>query len=371
MPEQKTSSQQRNYEIVIVGAGRVGIAIARLLESSDLYNTCLVCPSFEQVRNAKNAGFNAIEASGTDEQVMEKLLQNADAVILAAPESIAERVAEIALKHDCHYFDLCENFEIAQKIRKLAEGANRAFVSQCGLAPGYVSALAYEKSKTVSKAADITVYVGVLPKIKTNRLGFGNMWSITGLVSEYTKPCKALQAGKTISLPPLTEYETLNIEGEKYEAFTTAGSLDGVIPDLESKLSSLVFKTLRYRGHLDYIEFLLDDLGYKDRLYAFPNLLMNGLKPIREDKAIVSVQTVNPDPSKPDNSSFTQIFHSRTESDGSTTSAISIVSAAHICSVLDVICSKMIAGSGPLDQSQLPLAMLAKSKFSSDLKLNI
>ena len=370
MPEQGKSGKQPPREIVIVGAGRVGMAVARLLEPSTDYSTCLVAPNYDQVRAARSAGFNAVEASGADERAMEKLLRNAEAVILAAPESVAVRVAEFALMFDCHYFDLCENVEIAKKIKGLSQGASRAFVSQCGLAPGYVSALTYEISQHARKGAELTAYVGVLPKTKTNRLGFGSMWDIAGLVTEYTKPCKALRDGALISLPPLTEYETLEIDGEAYEAFTTAGSLDGIILDVDEGISELVFKTIRYRGHLDYINFLLDDLGFKDRLYAFPSLLKNGLKSVSEDKALVSIKAVNPQADGAVTTIHTQVFHSKTERDGSITNAISLVSAAHICSVLDVICSGAIPCAGPVSQQRLTLGTLAKSCFSSDLRLD-
>src|SRR5690606_11241892 len=85
------------------------------------------------------------------------------------------------------------------------------------------------------------------------------------------------------------ELEELELAGERFEAFTTAGSLDGLMKHFAGRIARLDFKTLRYPGHLDYMQFLLDDLGLAARLDQLRSLLMNGLPTVEEDRVIISM----------------------------------------------------------------------------------
>jgi len=357
--------------VLIVGSGRLGISIARLLSTDPSYEVCIIDTNYEKVRAAAELGFESHEQSGSDKRAMQKLLSNAAAVVVAAPESIAVRVAHFADEYGCSYFDLCEYTDVSAEIELIAKSSNQAFVSQCGLAPGYVSALVYEKIQSLDAQVKINAYVGVLPETKINRLGFGNIWDIRGLITEYTKPCKVVIGGDSCEINPRTKYETLDIEGTQYEAFTTAGTLDDVVKCSVGKINDLFFKTLRYQGHLDYINFLLDDLGLKDRIYTFRNLLQTGLPVVIEDKVVIHLVTETTDASGIHEDRQTQVFHSRPESDGTRTSAISVASAAHVCSVLDVVCNRKPASVGFLDHTKVSLSELAQSKFFSDLNEQI
>lgn len=354
-------------QVLIVGAGRLGVSIARLLSSHPSYNVRLIDPNYEKVKIAVDLGFEAHEASGSDKRAMQRFLSDTTTVVVAAPESIAVRVAQFADDHGCDYFDLCEDVDASIAIEQVAKSSRQAFVSHCGLAPGYVSVLVYEKIQKLDAQAKINAYVGVLPETKSNRLGFGNIWDIRGLITEYTKPCNVIIDGEPHKIGSRTKYETLDIEGTTYEAFTTAGTLDDVVKCSGGKIGALVFKTLRYRGHLDYINFLLDDLGLKDRIYTFRNLLQTGLPIVKEDKVVIHLVTETTDATGIHEDRQTQIFHSRLEGDGSRTSAISVASAAHVCSVLDVVCNTKPKSVGFLDHTKISLSELAQSKFFSEL----
>ena len=60
------------------------------------------------------------------------------------------QVAKAALKAGVNYFDFTEDVATTQEIEKLAQKSkkNQIFVPQCGLAPGFISILAYDIYKS-------------------------------------------------------------------------------------------------------------------------------------------------------------------------------------------------------------------------------
>ena len=69
------------------------------------------------------------------------------AVISSLPYYCNPAVAKAARKGNAHYFDLTEDVEVTRAVRRIARGATRAFVPQCGLAPGFISIAANELTK--------------------------------------------------------------------------------------------------------------------------------------------------------------------------------------------------------------------------------
>ncbi len=359
------------YKIVIVGAGRTGLAIAAQLKTVKHYEVVLVDPVDEAKWSAEEKGFSVVDVDGTDSVAMKKLLNDAQLVVVSAPDFVAEFVVKVVLECDCHYIDVSENTTLLDKYKNEMLNTSQNFVPQCGLAPGYMTSYVSSQLKNINPDAEVQVYVGVLPEQKTNRLGYGNMWGIGGLMTEYTSPCKAILKGEETLVDPLTEYETLSIDGSNYEAFTTSGSIDELVDLHKGKLKKLVFKTLRYEGHLDYIQFMLDDLKLSDRHQHFESLLLNGLPLTDRDQVIVGV-VINSsgDVSKgqgiSEKSQFI-FFPSIEDKEGVSTSAISMTSAAHVCCVIDMLCSNRAPHTGLLLHNEIELHMLEQSQFYAPL----
>jgi len=353
--------------VVIVGAGRTGLSIGRQLRDDGRYLPVFVEPVEDASRQCLSAGFDILEGSGTDKAFMERALAGATAVVVAAPEFVAVPVAETARQAQCHYVDVVESPSVNAQIESVAESAASSFVPGCGLAPGYVAAMADEAIREAGHRGAVKVYVGVLPVHRTNRLGYGNIWSIDGLVTEYTSPCQAIVGGSQATLPPLSEYESLTIGGTSMEAFTTAGSLDRLMERLEGAVGSLVFKTLRFPGHLDYMKFLIDDLGFGERVNSLKNLLRNGLPTVEDDIIVLGViwksgQGDAGGGRRRERSHF-QFIRSARRGDGSVESAVSLATAAHTCSVVDFLCGGVARPAGLLHPDTIGLEALAESPF--------
>ena len=353
--------------VLVIGAGRVGSAILRRLHASKAYGVRVADPHFEALEDARAQGIEGIELSGTQYlPTLTAALRDVSAVICAAPDHVALDAAQAAKEVGCHFLDVCESASTRRKIALLAQGAPSGFVPGCGLAPGFVTSLAAEVLADAGPDAQVTVYVGVLPQQKTNRLGYGNMWGIDGLMSEYFAPCRAVRDGRIVDLQPLTEREDFQFAGTVFEAFTTAGTLDDLVTTHGARARDLIFKTLRYPGHLDYMQFLIDDLGLGSRPSMLKSLLLNGLPKVDADRLIVCVETRTHSSGLPRSCPPIRrelSFLSTLGVDGKCESTVSMASAAHVCAVMDLLCRGLLPTGGLMHHADIGLTLLAQSEF--------
>lgn len=353
--------------IVVHGVGRKAGTIADTLAADPRYRVRLVAPEPEpgQPEPRLHPAVERVPA-GVLGAVREGMLAGAAAVIMAGEvwDSTAN-VARLARRAGCHYLDVDESPSAAAAIAAIAEGAPGCFAPACGLAPGYVTALVAGRLRRAGPGARVTVHVGVLPARRVNRLGYGNLLGVDGLLLEYSSPCRAIRQGRQILLLPLTEREEIAIGGERFESFTTAGSLDALVaaPGLQAR--ELVFKTLRYPGHLDYMRFLLDDLRLAGDRNRLRSLLMNGLPTIDEDRVLIALDLTPAGAAVPER--FEQVIPARRLPDGTWASAGIAATAAHVCALADLLCSGRLVHPGFLPQGVVGLDALRSSPFFAPL----
>ena len=99
----------------------------------------------------------------------------APAAIAAFAASAANRasiIAPAAKRAGAHYFDLTEDVESTRIVRELAEGAESAFVPQCGLAPGFISIVAHNLTQHFDTLKDVHMRVGALPEMPSNAMKY-------------------------------------------------------------------------------------------------------------------------------------------------------------------------------------------------------
>lgn len=322
-----------SYPVLVLGSGRMAQRIAQTFADDPRYAPVLAARDADA---ALAPGLRALPPlTGALSEALAQALRGQQAVVLADPALTGAEVARAAIAAGCHYLDIVESAASGAAVGHLAAeaaGSGLTLAPGCGLAPGWVTALAAEALAGAGPADRITVFVGVLPARVSNRLGYANMWGIEGLVAEYTAPCLAIRDGALTELPPLSEEEAVQFAGMGLEAFATAGSLDTLARDWQGRIAGLEFKTLRHPGHLDYIRFLLDDLGLSKRLFQFRTLLTTALPRTEDDRVIIAIRRRNA-ASEDWSSRMLQARHD----EGGPVSAVSTVTAAHVCATLDAI----------------------------------
>src|SRR5262249_32789938 len=107
------------------------------------------------------------------------------AVLSAAPYSITSHIAQAAKVAGVHYLDLTEDVATTRLVKTLAVDSSNAFIPQCGLAPGFISIVAYDLAKRFDTLESVRLRVGALPQYPSNALNYNLTWSTDGVINEY------------------------------------------------------------------------------------------------------------------------------------------------------------------------------------------
>jgi saccharopine dehydrogenase-like NADP-dependent oxidoreductase len=352
-------------KIIVFGSGQMAQVIAAVMSGDDRFETLWVSSNPDGAGHcdtpvAVDRRFGATSAD------LANLMTDADAIIMAGGAwSGAADIAAMARNAGCHYLDVTENPASMAAVAQIAAGAQQGFAPGCGLAPGYVTALVADHLRGLGPEGRITAHVGVLPAVRANRLGYGNILGVDGLLVEYTQPCRAIRGGQSVTLPPLDDLERVEVEGETFESFTTAGSLDALVADFTGRVDGLVFKTLRYPGHLDYIRLLMDDLGLAHNQRLLRSLLLNGLQRVDADRVLIVLDVLR-GPGLP-LLRLEQTIAARRDARGQWCSAGLSATAAHVCAMADLLCHEGLDRSGLVAPGIVPLAVLRRSPFFAPL----
>ncbi len=147
--------------VVVIGAGKIGATVAGLLASTGDYQVTLADRSPEVLGNLdRDQGIRIMAADAEDSLKLVDLLNGQFAVLNAAPFSLTKHIAEAARAAGTHYLDLTEDVMSTRRVRELAANANIAFIPQCGLAPGFVSIVAFDMVKGFEVLDSVRLRVG-------------------------------------------------------------------------------------------------------------------------------------------------------------------------------------------------------------------
>ncbi|MET3925999.1 saccharopine dehydrogenase C-terminal domain-containing protein [Devosia sp. 2618] len=276
------------FKVTIVGAGLIGSMLARELAASPAYRVTLVDLSEEALEKAHSEGTGIQLASYSHAEELFALLDGQDLCVSAVPNRSTGRVADAATRAKVHFLDFSKpNEDIRRNLEALA--AERCVMLGCGLSPGLVENLALSLLAETRMASDLTIRVGVLPRFRVDRLGYGVSWNLDSAIDEYAYPAAAIRDGNVVQIAPMEQHETLTLDGMSLEAFTTSGGVGDLTAFQRQGIKNFTFKTLRYPGHLDYMQFLLHDLNLRNRRDLLRSMLGTSLTRISDDVVIIYI----------------------------------------------------------------------------------
>jgi saccharopine dehydrogenase-like NADP-dependent oxidoreductase len=350
-------------DVVVIGAGKIGSTIAQLLASTGDYQVTLVDRSTEVLAGRDHdERIHAVTADVDDGLKLVELLNGKFAVLNAAPFNLTTVIAEAARAAQTHYLDLTEDVASTRRVMALAADAPVAFIPQCGLAPGFVSIVAFDMAKRFEVLDSVKLRVGALPQYPSNALNYNLTWSTDGVINEYCEPCEAIVNGVRREVPPLEEKEEFSLDGVTYEAFNTSGGLGTLCDTLEGKVRNLNYRTIRYPGHAAIMRALLNDLRLRDRRDVLKDILEHAVPTTLQDVVIVFVAVSGRIHGKLVQETYANKIYSR-EVEGRTMSAIQITTAAAICTVLDLLADGKLPTTGFIRQEDVPLKVFLANRF--------
>jgi saccharopine dehydrogenase-like NADP-dependent oxidoreductase len=350
-------------DVVVIGAGKIGATVAGLLASTSDYHVTLADRSPEALgRLERDENIRIVSADVEDSSKLVDLLNGQFAVLNAAPFHLTTGIAEGARAARTHYLDLTEDVASMRRAKELAADAGTAFIPQCGLAPGFVSIVAFDMAKRFEILDSIKLRVGALPQYPSNALNYNLTWSTDGVINEYCEPCEAIVNGVRREVPPLEEREEFSLDGVTYEAFNTSGGLGTLCDSLEGKVRTLNYRTIRYPGHAAIMRALLNDLRLRDRRHVLKDILEHAVPTTLQDVVIIFVTVSGRNKGQLVQETYANKIYSR-DVGGRTLSAIQITTAAAICTVLDQLVAGQLPQSGFVHQEDIQLKAFLANRF--------
>lgn len=349
--------------IVVIGAGKIGGAIAHMLAASGDYRVTVADRSKEQLDAiARHEAVSTAAVDIADSTALDALLAGKFAVLSAAPFHLTAAIAEAAARTGVHYLDLTEDVATTKHVEELAQNAKTTFIPQCGLAPGFISIVAHDLASGFDTLDSVRMRVGALPQYPSNALNYNLTWSTDGLINEYIEPCEAIVEGRLITVPAMEEREEFSLDGVTYEAFNTSGGLGTLCKTLEGKVRTMNYRTIRYPGHQTIVKALLNDLNLKNRRDILKDLFENALPATMQDVVVIFVTVCGTRDGRFMQDTYANKVYAGVVA-GRRMSAIQITTAAGICTVLDMLANGEVPQQGFVRQEEISLERFLANRF--------
>ena len=351
--------------VALIGAGKVGSTISELLLDSGDYEISLLDNSAESLAQVPDhPGLEKHCVDVSDSEVLATLLPGHFAVLCAGPFFLGPTVANAARGSAIHYLDLTEDIASTRQVWEAADGADTAFIPQCGLAPGFISIVAHWLCEQYDELDTVRLRVGALPRYPTNSLTYNLTWSTEGLINEYCEQCEAIQDGQHISLPALTQRKHFSLDGTRYESFNTSGGLGSLATTLAGKVNNLSYQTIRYPGHLDIMRTLLHDLRLSQRRDLLKDILEYAVPATFQDVVLIIATVSGRRGGTLQQETYVNKVYGRAAGD-QPRSAIQLTTASGICTMLDLLREGDLPQQGLVRQEDVALEAFLANRFGS------
>lgn len=344
-------------KVLTLGLGKVGTLVGTLLSKQfEVTGVDRQAPHYEH-----ELPFKIQTGDVSDMAFMEKLIAEHDAVVSALPYFLNKPIAKIAHDKGKHYFDLTEDVETTNYIRGLSETSTAVLAPQCGLAPGLIGIVGANLAKDFDKLRSIEMRVGALPKYPNGDLGYSITWSASGVVNEYINDAEAIHNGQRKMVTSLQGKETITIAGDTYEAFYTSGGLGTMCETYEGKVDKLDYKTIRYPGHCDKMNFLIHEMHMKNDKKQLEDLLTNAKPPVKEDVVLVYAAAEGWKDGKIFRNEFCNSYPPKLI-DGHSWRAISWTTAASIVAIVEMVSNGSLPSKGFIKQEEVGFEALLNTQ---------
>lgn len=253
--------------IALIGAGMMGRAVAHdLLQNGSLEELCLADTDERNLRGLSDwlddGRVKTEDVDAADEEAVANWLNGCDVLVSAVTYRFNPGLARASIAAGCHFVDMGGNNDVVAAELALDAPARERGVTvipDMGLAPGLVNVLTRRAEELLDRLDEVKLLVGGLPQRKRGEWRYELVFSAGGLLNEYREPCRVLRGGKVVTVPPLTEVETLDdpdLGG--LEAFHTSGGSSTLPLTYAGKVKTLEYKTLRYPGHAKLVRALFE-----------------------------------------------------------------------------------------------------------------
>ena len=243
-----------HMKIAVLGCGLVGGAIARELAKGG-HDVLAVDLDRDRLEAVRAFGVDTALAE-LDPATVRAFAERAELVVGALPGFMGEEAVLAALDGGRPVVDISFFPEGPERIDQAARSRGVTCLYDCGVAPGLGNLVLGRAEAMLESVDSFRCLVGGLPSLREPPWEYKAPFSPVDVLEEYTRPARLRRDGRLVTLPAMSEIETVGLPGVgTLEAFNTDG-LRSLLTS--SRAASLVEKTLRYPGHAAKIRALRD-----------------------------------------------------------------------------------------------------------------
>ena len=207
-------------KVLVLGAGMVSKPLVRyLLDQPDFSVTMAsrTVSKAEKIINEHPDG-EALSLNVKDDDMLEKLVSEADLTVSLLPYTYHVKVAELCIKHKKHLVTTSYVSDEMHELDGRAKEAGVLLLNESGLDPGidHMSAMRviHDVENNEGKVVSFRSTTGALPshEANTNPFGYKFSWAPRGVLLASRNPSKWLQDGKEISYPGEQLFENYAIQ---------------------------------------------------------------------------------------------------------------------------------------------------------------
>ena len=240
--------------VLVLGGGMVGEGIAYALKSDNDVTIADYSPDTLQ-RLKKKLGVNTVKVDAFKEPLA-PVMKDFDVVSGALPGRLGMKVIKEACKAGVNLVDNSFMEEDFYSLEKEAKDSGITIVPDAGIAPGLSNAIVGRIASDYEYLENVEIKVGGLPEKNIPPIGYKVVFSPMDTLDEFTRKVQIIQNGKLTETEPGEGLEYFFVNGlGSLEAFYTNG-LRSLLRNIKAK--NMVEKTVRYRGHIEKMNFLKD-----------------------------------------------------------------------------------------------------------------
>jgi lysine 6-dehydrogenase len=256
---------------LVIGSGMMGSAVAYdLARSPGVEHVTLadidLARSQEVAKRIGSSKVHPVPLDVNDCDQVHRVLTGHTCAVAAVSYRHNVLLTKAAIEARVHLCDLGGNDEVLRRQLDLdqeARDAGVAIIPNCGLAPGLANVLAARGAELFDSLDSIHLRVGGVPQHPKPPFNYQIVFSVEGLLNEYTGRATVLRNGTVTQLETLSENEAIDFPPPfgRMEAFLTSGGAS-LLPEMfAGKVRELDYKTIRYPGHCERFRTLLE-LGF-------------------------------------------------------------------------------------------------------------
>ncbi|MBI4883859.1 MAG: saccharopine dehydrogenase NADP-binding domain-containing protein [Actinobacteria bacterium] len=335
--------------VSVLGLGKVGLLAATFLDEAGIEVV-----GIDQRPPRYVPTFPVKTCNIADPETLRAELTGTEAVLSCLPFHLNRPIAELAYELGIHYFDLTEDVPTTKAIVELSKTSAGLMAPQCGLAPGFASIVAASQIASFDVCRSVRMRVGALPQFPTGLLGYSFNWSPEGVVNEYLNDCEVVEEGVHKWVSSMEWRETLVIDGVQLEAFTTSGGLGTMCDTYGARVANIDYKTIRYPGHVDLMNFFFHELLMRERRDLAAEILTNAKPPVDDDVVYVHVSAEGQIDGHLRRTEFVRSYMPKMVG-GRMSTAIAWTTAGSVASVIEMVRKGTLPRRGLLKQEDIPL----------------